>query len=265
MKSPAAGTPDRQGADDALVVEDVSHVFDATPAPFVALDHVDLAIRRGEFVSLVGRSGCGKSSLLNIMAGLLAPTRGRVHLDGTVVDGPSRSVGMMFQAPVLFPWRTVLSNVLLPAEMLGLRKAAYVARARELLSTVGLSQFERSYPWQLSGGMQQRVSLARVLLLDPEILMLDEPFGALDEFTREALNAELLTIWQSSGKTVVFVTHSITEAVYLSDRVVVMSPNPGRIDRVIDIDLPRPRDRDVMASSRYGEVVVDIRGALGLR
>ncbi|HEU5196436.1 MAG TPA: ABC transporter ATP-binding protein [Methylomirabilota bacterium] len=230
-----------------------------------ALTDITLDVAPGEFVTIVGPSGCGKTTLLRIMAGLLRPTGGSVHLLGRPVTGPSRNVGVVFQDPVLLPWRTVLDNVMLPVQVLGLDVARYRMRALELLALVGLTGFERKYPHELSGGMRQRVSLARALVHDPALLLMDEPFGALDAMTREAMNLELQRIWQESGKTVTFITHSISEAVFLGDRVVVMSPRPGRITDVVTVELGRPRDLDLMASDAFGVYTRKIRQALGPR
>jgi NitT/TauT family transport system ATP-binding protein len=230
-----------------------------------ALAEVTLDIAPGEFVTIVGPSGCGKTTLLRIMAGLQRPTSGAVHLLGRAVTGPSRSVGIVFQDPVLLPWRTVLDNVMLPVQVLGLDRETFRRRAVELLALVGLGGFEGKYPHELSGGMRQRVSLARALVHDPALLLMDEPFGALDAMTREAMNLELQRIWQESGKTVAFITHSISEAVFLGDRVVVMSPRPGRIADVLAVELTRPRDLDLMASDAFGVYARKIRQALGPR
>lgn len=229
-----------------------------------ALHDINLDIRPGEFVSFVGPSGCGKSTLLKVIAGLSPPTHGRVHIDGDEVRGPRRSVGIMFQTPELFPWRTVEKNVLLPIEIFGHDKDYHAKRARKLIEMVGLSGFESALPRELSGGMQQRVALSRVLVADPDIILMDEPFGALDEFTREKLNIELLRIWDDERKTVAFVTHNIQEAVFLSDRVVVMGTDPGHVLATIDIALPRPRTASVMKQHAYTEYVFDIRARLGL-
>jgi NitT/TauT family transport system ATP-binding protein len=252
----------------AATLIDISnlHKVYSTPQgePLVALQDVALEVREGEFLSFVGPSGCGKSTLLNIVGGLLDRTSGEVRFRGEEQGGPRREIGMMFQTAVLFEWRTVLDNVLLPVEIFGWDKASYRQRAFEILDLVGLNGFERSYPRQLSGGMQQRVSLSRVLVYDPEVLLLDEPFGALDEFTRETMNLELLRIWSGSGKTVLFVTHNINEAVFLSDRVVVMTPRPGRIERVVEIGLPRPRQREHLKLPYFSEKVFEIRELLGV-
>ena len=224
-----------------------------------ALAGISFDIQAGEFVTIVGQSGCGKTTLLKILAGLVPQSSGLVTLRGQRVSGPSRDIGIVFQDPVLLPWRTVFRNVLLPAEVLRLdgRKAA--DRASELLELVGLGGFEDKYPHELSGGMRQRVAIARALVHDPSLLLMDEPFGALDAMTREFMNLELQRIWQQSGKTIVFITHSIPEAVFLADRVVVMSARPGRIQEVVGVDLPRPRDLDIMASDEFGVYTRKIR------
>ncbi|MEU8700026.1 ABC transporter ATP-binding protein [Streptomyces sp. NPDC048680] len=227
--------------------------------PTHALSDIDLKVRRGEFISVVGPSGCGKTTLLKILAGLIPRTGGTVRVAGRDVDGPLPEVGMVFQAATLLPWRTILQNVMVPVEIQRLDRVAYRERAGQLLEMVGLSGFEDKYPDELSGGMQQRAGICRALVHDPAVLLMDEPFGALDAMTREYMNVELLRIWRESGKTVVLVTHSIPEAVFLSDRVVVLSPRPGRIAEVIDIDIERPRDLGVMASDRAGVYVERIR------
>jgi NitT/TauT family transport system ATP-binding protein len=233
----------------------------------IALEEIDLDIRMGEFVSLIGPSGCGKSTLLRIIGDLIAPTRGTVVVNGKPADQArrDRDYGMVFQAPVLFEWRTVEDNVKLPLEIQGASAAKRTARAKEMLELVELGDFLGHYPWQLSGGMQQRVAIARALAFEPAILLMDEPFGALDEMTRERMNSEVLRIWERTGTTVVFVTHSIPEAVFLSSRVVVMSARPGRITKVIDVDLPRPRNEDTRETRRYFELVTEVREALRRR
>jgi NitT/TauT family transport system ATP-binding protein len=235
--------------------------------PTVALEGIDLDIRMGEFVSLIGPSGCGKSTLLRIIGDLIAPTRGTVVVNGKPADQArrDRDYGMVFQAPVLFEWRTVEDNVKLPLEIQGASSAKRTARAKEMLDLVELGDFLGHYPWQLSGGMQQRVAIARALAFEPAILLMDEPFGALDEMTRERMNSEVLRIWERTGTTVVFVTHSIPEAVFLSSRVVVMSARPGRITKVIDVDMPRPRNEDTRETRRYFELVTEVREALRRR
>ncbi|HET7727833.1 MAG TPA: ABC transporter ATP-binding protein [Candidatus Limnocylindrales bacterium] len=229
-----------------------------------ALQGIDLTIGKGEFVSLIGPSGCGKSTLLRLIGDLTEPTSGTVTVNGKPATRArlDRDYGMVFQAPVLFDWRTVEENVKLPLEILGWDAGRRQARAREMLELVELQDFLRHHPYQLSGGMQQRVSIARALAFEPSILLMDEPFGALDEMTRERMNQEVLRIWERTGITVVFVTHSIPEAVFLSSRVVVMSARPGRITDVIDIDLPRPRGFETREQRRYFELVTAVREAL---
>ena len=224
-----------------------------------ALADVNFSIREGEFITVVGPSGCGKSTLLKILAGILRRTSGEVGMRGQPIDGPSRDVGVVFQAPVLLPWRTVLENVMLPVEIQRRDRAQYTAYARKYLKLVGLENFEGTYPNELSGGMQQRVGISRALVHDPALLLMDEPFGALDAMTRETMNLELLRIWTESRKTVLLVTHSIPEAVYLADRVIVMSPRPGRITEIMEIDLPRPRPLEIINSEAFGRHVVAIR------
>ena len=218
----------------------VTKVYPTSSGPLLALDDVSLEVGEGELVCLLGPSGCGKSTLLNVMAGLLDVTEGDINFRGNPITGASRDIGMMFQKPVLFPWRTIFENVMLSVEVLGLPKKEYAQRARDVLDLVGLQQFADAYPHELSGGMQQRAALSRVLVYEPGVLLLDEPFGALDEFTREAMNLELLRLWEANKYTIVLVTHNISEAVFLSTRVVVMTPRPGRVVRIIDVDLPQP-------------------------
>ncbi|MEU1303835.1 ABC transporter ATP-binding protein [Streptomyces shenzhenensis] len=227
--------------------------------PTHALSDIELNVRRGEFISVVGPSGCGKTTLLKILAGLIPKSEGTVRVAGRDVHGPLPEVGMVFQAATLLPWRTILQNVMVPVEVQRLDRSVYRERAAALLHMVGLDGFAEKYPDELSGGMQQRAGICRALVHDPAVLLMDEPFGALDAMTREYMNVELLRIWRESGKTVVLVTHSIPEAVFLSDRVVVLTPRPGRIAEVIDIDLERPRDLSVMASDRAGVHVERIR------
>jgi NitT/TauT family transport system ATP-binding protein len=230
----------------------------------LALQGIDLEIASGEFISLIGPSGCGKSTLLRIVGDLIPPTGGTVEVNGKPADRARRDgdYGMVFQAPVLFDWRSVEANVRLPLEVMRLPGGERDRRVREMLELVELDGFQRHYPHQLSGGMQQRVAIARALALEPSLLLMDEPFGALDEMTRERLNAEVLRIWQRTGKTIIFVTHSIPEAVFLSTRVVVMSARPGLIADVIGIDLPQPRSDDTRETERYFELVTQVREAL---
>ena len=229
-----------------------------------ALEGISLDIAQGEFVSLIGPSGCGKSTLLRIIGDLTAPTQGEVVVDGKPAERArrDRDYGMVFQAPVLFEWRTVEDNVKLPLEVMGASAERRSQRAAEMLQLVELGEFMKHYPWQLSGGMQQRVAIARALAFQPSILLMDEPFGALDEMTRDRMNGEVLRIWEQTGTTILFVTHSIPEAVFLSSRVVVMSARPGRITNVIDVDLPRPRNEDSRETRRYYELVTEVREAL---
>jgi len=229
-----------------------------------ALSGIDLEIGRGEFVSLIGPSGCGKSTLLRLIGDLTAPTSGSIEVNGKPAHDArlGREYGMVFQAPVLFDWRSVEENVRLPLELLGMSRSEREARAHEMLALVELGDFASHHPYQLSGGMQQRVAIARALALQPAILLMDEPFGALDEMTRERMNSEVLRIWQQTGTTIVFVTHSIPEAVFLSTRVVVMSARPGRITRLVDVPLPHPRNEETREDPRYFRVVTEVREAL---
>ena len=225
----------------------------------IALEGTDLKIGRGEFVSIVGPSGCGKSTLLSLVAGLLETTIGEVRISGSRVDGPYTDLGFAFQSDLLLDWRTVLRNVLLQCDMRGVDNKAHEPRARQLLRSVGLEGFEDKRPFELSGGMRQRVALCRALLLDPPMLMMDEPFGALDALAREQMQVDLLAMWQETKKTVLFVTHSISEAVFLSDRIIVMTPRPGKVREIIDIDISRPRDLNVRDTGEFGAIVHRIR------
>jgi NitT/TauT family transport system ATP-binding protein len=235
-----------------LEVRDVARRFQTRDGVVSALDGVSFDVASGEFVSIVGPSGCGKSTLAMIVAGLLAPSGGSVTIDGTPVTRPQTNLGIVFQNPVLLAWRRTLDNVLLQIEMRDLPTAPYLERARALLTSVGLAGFEARYPHELSGGMRQRVSLCRALVHDPPQLLMDEPFGALDAHTRDQIGLDLQAIWSRGKKTVLFITHSITEAVLLSDRVLVMSPRPGTIDTVVEVDLPRPRRLAVRDDPRFG-------------
>jgi NitT/TauT family transport system ATP-binding protein len=229
-----------------------------------ALTGIDLDIQPGEFVSLIGPSGCGKSTLLRIVGDLIQPSGGEVVVNGKSAHEAraDRDYGIVFQDAVLFDWRTVEKNISLPLEMMGRDRRARQERVRELVELVELKGFEGHHPWQLSGGMQQRVSIARALSFDPSLLLMDEPFGALDEMTRERLNLELLRIWERSGSTVIFVTHSIAEAVFLSTRVVVMSARPGRIVGIVDIDLPQPRTGETREEPRFADLIREVRQLL---
>ena len=221
----------------------------------LAVDGVDISIGASEFVSLLGPSGCGKSTLLSIIAGLIEPSAGEVRIDGRAVRAPYTNVGIVFQSDLLLDWRTVLGNVLLQYEMRGLPAQPHKARALALIASVGLAGFDTRHPWELSGGMRQRVAICRALIHEPPLLLMDEPFGALDALTRAQLQIDLQNIWQSSRKTVVFVTHSIEEAVFLSDRVIVMTPRPGRVREVIEIDLPRPRALTVRDGTVFADAI----------
>jgi NitT/TauT family transport system ATP-binding protein len=247
----------------ALAIRGLGMVYRRGEAAVAALAGFDLDVADREFVAIVGPSGCGKSTLLKLVTGLRPPTTGSITLYGRQVAGPRPDVGIVFQSPVLFPWRTVLDNVLLPADVLRLPRAEYTGRAMELLDLVGLGGFERMYPQELSGGMQQRAAIARALVHDAPLLLMDEPFGALDAMTREQMNLELQRIWSARRKTVVFITHSITEAVFLADRIVVMSPRPGRILEVIANPIPRLRSMEDTLRPEFGAMVHRVRGLLG--
>ncbi|MCC7372312.1 MAG: ABC transporter ATP-binding protein [Chloroflexi bacterium] len=226
-----------------------------------ALQNVSLEIRPRELVSLIGPSGCGKSTLLRLIGDLLTPTGGTLTVNGKTPRQArlDRDYGIVFQQPVLYDWRTVEANVQLPLEVMKAPREERQRRSRELLELVGLHEFASRYPWELSGGMQQRVSIARALSIRPSVLLMDEPFGALDEMTRERLNHELLNVWAETGTTLVFVTHSIAEAVFLSDRIVVMSPRPGRVETVIEVDLPRPRTAETREDRHFFELIAEVR------
>ena len=245
-----------------LELDGVAKTYVSRTGNVEALRPLDMTVAAGSFVSLVGPSGCGKSTLLNIVAGLLEPTSGRVLFEGEPLTEPSRDMGFMFQRPVLLPWRSVEKNVLLPAEVFGTRGDDIEARAREVIELVGLAEFRKALPQQLSGGMQQRVALARVLTYRPKVLLMDEPFGALDEFTREAMNLELMGLTRSLGITVMFVTHNITEAVFLSDAVAVMSPRPGRLSGMVDVPFGTERGVDLMRKHEFTELAFEIRELL---
>jgi NitT/TauT family transport system ATP-binding protein len=254
--------PRSAGVDEAswISIDGLHKVYRAKKTePTNALSDINFRVLRGEFVSVVGPSGCGKTTLLKILAGLIGRTEGQVSIAGHQVTKPLPEVGMVFQAATLLPWRTILENVMVPAEIQKLDKTRHRAKAMELIEMVGLVGFENKYPYELSGGMQQRTGICRALVHDPAVLLMDEPFGALDAMTREYMNVELLRIWEEQSATIVLVTHSISEAVFLSDRVVVMSPRPGRIAEIVDIDLGRPRDLSVMNSDRAGVYVSRIR------
>jgi len=247
---------------NVVEIKDVSKRFGDT----TALQGIDLSIEEREFISLIGPSGCGKSTLLRIIGDLIQPTTGTASVNGKPARQAriDRDYGIVFQDAVLYDWRNVAKNIALPLELARWNRRRRAAKVKEMLELVELGGFENHHPWQLSGGMQQRVAIARALSLDPALLLMDEPFGALDEMTRERMNMELLRIWEASGSTVVFVTHSIAEAVFLSTRVVVLSPRPGRISDLISIDLPQPRTAATREEPRFFELVTDVREALHL-
>ena len=245
-------------------VKDLDLVFQTADAPVHALSNIDLTVNRGDFVSFIGPSGCGKTTLMRVIADLETATSGAITVNG-VSPGEARRMrayGYVFQAPALYPWRNVLRNVTLPLEIMGMDADERRARALSHLELVNLTGFENKFPWQLSGGMQQRVSIARALSFEPELLLMDEPFGALDEITRDHLNEQLLRLWEKTGKTVVFVTHSIPEATYLSSRIVVMSPRPGRIIDIIDCDLPADRTLDIRETPEFLAIAHRVREGL---
>jgi NitT/TauT family transport system ATP-binding protein len=249
---PAAGTE--------IVISGARKTFRRGTLETHALDGVDLTIGAGEFVAIVGPSGCGKSTLMRLVSGLLPASDGHVTIGGHAVNGPQTDLGIVFQKPILLEWRTVLDNVLLQTEMRGMGKAEHVDRARALLAAVGLTDFEQRYPHELSGGMQQRVAIVRALIHNPPLLLMDEPFGALDALTREQMRIDLEELWLAGKKTVLFITHSIDEAVLLADRVVVMSPRPGKVERVIEADLPRPRGLAARKLTAFTDAVDVITG-----
>jgi NitT/TauT family transport system ATP-binding protein len=259
----AAPAPARTTA-PVVEAEALSIVFESGGQRTVALEDVSVAIGRGSFVSLIGPSGCGKTTLLRAIADLEQPTSGRLLVNAMTPERArlERAYGYVFQAPALYPWRSVERNVMLPLEIMGMPAAERRARAARYLELVGLGEFRRRFPWQLSGGMQQRVSIARALSFEPALLLMDEPFGALDEITRDNLNLHLHKLWRSTGMTAVFVTHSIPEAVYLSTRIVVMSPRPGKVIEEIDVDLPERRELDVRETPAFLRVAHRVRDAL---
>ncbi len=271
MQTFAAAPPlpaDAQGAPGracAIRIEALTKRYSTRQGDLLAIEQLDADIEDQAFVAIVGPSGCGKSTLLKILAGLQPVTSGQVLMRGTPLAGPRPDIGIVFQSPVLFPWRTVLDNVLLPVDVLGLDRARMREVALGLLDLVGLKDFTGRYPWELSGGMQQRVAIARSLVNDPALLLMDEPFGALDAMTREHMNVELQRIWLERRKTVLLITHSIAEAVFLGDRVLVMSGRPGRFIDDVAIDFPRPRPLEIMNSPEFGAHVARIRALFNLR
>jgi NitT/TauT family transport system ATP-binding protein len=241
-----------------LVVDDIVKRFDTPEGPLTAVDRVSLAVRPGEFLAVIGPSGCGKSTLFNIIGGLVDSYDGAVTVGGETVRGPHPAIGMVFQEESTFPWRTVIENVAFPLEIAGMRKQERFDKARKFIALVGLSAFEKRYPAELSGGMRQRVAIARTLASEPKILLMDEPFASLDEQTRLLLGDKVLQIQQDLKQTTLLITHNITEAVQLADRVLVMTYRPGRVKRIVEIDLPRPRSSDVVSSEAFGRYVAQI-------
>jgi len=263
---------DRSGAEvspqsrhPVVEIAGLNLVFETADTPVTALANVDLTVSRGDFVSLIGPSGCGKTTLLRVIADLERASSGTIRVNGGSPEAArlNRAYGYVFQAAALYPWRTVLRNVTLPLEIMGMPRQERMERAARVLELVELRGFEGKFPWQLSGGMQQRVSIARALSFDPDLLLMDEPFGALDEIIRDRLNEQLLRLWKRTGKTVIFVTHSIPEAVFLSSRIVVMSPRPGRIVDIVESGLPRDRDFEIREAAAFAEIAHRVR--LGLR
>jgi NitT/TauT family transport system ATP-binding protein len=250
---------------EAIAVRGLSKHYHTRDGRITALQDVSFTVRDGEFAAVVGPSGCGKSTLLKLLAGLMPPSAGEAVLGGTPISGPRRDIGVVFQSPVLFPWRTVLDNVLLPIDVQGLNRQRHMQAAVSLLALVGLREFEQRYPWELSGGMQQRVAITRALIHGPTLLLMDEPFGALDAMTREHMNLELQRILLEERKTVLFITHSIPEAVFLADRVLVMSSRPGRILDDVRVTIPRPRSLDITSEAAFGEYVRKIRAQFRAR
>jgi NitT/TauT family transport system ATP-binding protein len=258
MTTPAAIDP-RARQTPILRSRDITLVYQTKRGPLVALKDLSLSAGTGEFVSIVGPSGCGKSTFLKIAAGLITPSSGSLELHGTTIAGPQPNIGVVFQKANLLPWKTVRSNAMINAQVLGLDKEKSSRRVDDLLRMVGLQDFQDSYPWELSGGMQQRVGIVRGLAHDPELLLMDEPFAALDAMTRERLAIDLERIWSTTSKSIVFITHSIPEAVFLSDRVLVMSPRPGQIVEEVHIPLPRPRTLETMAAPEFGKLCNQLR------
>ncbi len=244
--------------DAILVADDIVVQFDTAEGPITAVDNISFKVRPGEFLSVIGPSGCGKSTLFNVIGGLLSQHQGVVSVAGETISGPHKSIGMVFQEESTFPWRTVVDNVAFPLELVGMPKAKRAERARYFIKMVGLDGFENRYPGELSGGMRQRVSLARTLASEPKILLMDEPFAALDEQTRLLLGDKVLQIQQHLKQTTLLITHNITEAVQMSDRILVMTYRPGKVKRIVDIDLPRPRTSEIVGSESFGRYVAQI-------
>jgi len=251
-------TPAAAPAEAILVADDIIVQFDTPEGPITAVDNVSFDVNSGEFLSIIGPSGCGKSTLFNVIGGLLGNYRGMVNVGGETISGPHKSIGMVFQEESTFPWRTVTDNVAFPLELIGMPKSKRIERARHFIKLVGLDGFENRYPGELSGGMRQRVSLARTLASEPKILLMDEPFAALDEQTRLLLGDKVLQIQQELKQTTLLITHNITEAVQMSDRILVMTYRPGKVKRIVDIDLPRPRTSEIVSSEAFGRYVAQI-------
>jgi NitT/TauT family transport system ATP-binding protein len=262
MPSERTTVPQARVGEPILVVDDIVKRFETPEGPLTAVDHVSLSVKPGEFLAVIGPSGCGKSTLFNIVGGLVESYEGTVTVAGDRVRGPHPAIGMVFQEESTFPWRSVVDNVAFPLELTGMRKAERLDRARHFISLVGLDGFERRYPAELSGGMRQRVSIARTLASEPKILLMDEPFAALDEQTRLLLGDKVLQIQQELQQTTLIITHNITEAVQLADRILVMTYRPGRVKRIVDIDLPRPRSSEIVTSEAFGHYVAQIWGDL---
>ena len=260
----ADGQQNAENAASVIDIRGLSLTFETNDGPVQALSNIDLDVKRGDFVSFIGPSGCGKTTLLRVIADLEQPTGGSISINGVSPEEArqARAYGYVFQAAALYPWRTIARNVALPLEIMGLPRAERERRIADNLALVNLSGFEKKYPWQLSGGMQQRASIARALAVEPELLLMDEPFGALDEIVRDHLNEQLLKLWAKTQKTVVFVTHSIPEAVFLSTKIVVMSPRPGRVTDIIDCGFPRDRTLDIRETPEFLEVAARVRNGL---
>lgn len=249
--------------DELMVADNVLVIYKGSREGIVALRDFSVNIAVGEFVSILGPSGCGKTTFLKLACGLLRPTSGCITLDGTLIEGPRPDVGVVFQQPTLLQWKTVLDNVLLPARVLGIDRKKSRAKAIELLQLTGLEEFAENYPSELSGGMQQRVGLARGLIHDPRVVLMDEPFGALDAMTREYMAMELQRIWMATQKSIIFITHSIPEAVFLSDRIIILSARPGKVIEEVKVDLPRPRSIETMADKVFSELCNRLRNVFG--
>jgi NitT/TauT family transport system ATP-binding protein len=257
--APACAAPAVHMGADSLAIADVGLTYQTRRGPLLVLDRLTFRTAAGQFVSVLGPSGCGKSTLLRLVSGLLFPSAGSIALSGEPVRGPRPDVGIVFQQPTLLPWKSVFDNVMMPIRALGRDVAAHKPRAEALIALVGLEGFRSAYPHELSGGMQQRVAVARGLINDPTLLLMDEPFAALDAMTRESMMIELQRIWVETHKSVLFITHSIPEAVFLSDRIIVMSARPGHVIRDLDVDLPRPRTIDSMGAARFIELTGELR------